>query len=162
MTETSSPYPIAGVPRRLAAMVYDSLLVFGVLFTATIPALFWDHQKRVGNDEVVHEITPIVEGIYFQLYLLLVVIAFFCWFWKKNGQTLGMQAWRLLLVADTGADVAVRQCLIRLLAAALSLLCFGLGYWWAWIDKEKLTWHDRLSKTRVVLLPKKSSTTAPS
>lgn len=150
-------YPVAGVIRRLAAMVYDSLLVFGVLFTATIPTVFFHQQKPVTNNEVIHELAPAISGVLFQLYLVAVVVVFFCWFWKRNGQTLGMQAWRLKLVTRDGTDLQLRHCLVRLLAAPLSLLCGGLGYWWAWIDRDGLTWHDRLSNTQVVLLPKKKS-----
>lgn len=148
-------YPVAGVIRRLAAMVYDSLLVFGVLFTATIPALFLHQQRQVTNNEVIHELSPLVDGLLFQLYLVAVVVVFFCWFWKRNGQTLGMQAWRLKLVSSDGNALLLRQCLVRLVVAPVSLLCGGLGYWWAWIDRQGLTWHDRLSNTRVVVLPKK-------
>lgn len=156
MNDSADEIPTAGVLRRIAAMVYDSLLVFGVLFTATLPALLVGRINQVRNDEVIHEISPLAEGIWFQLYLVLVVVAFFCWFWKKNGQTLGMQAWRLQIVSADGKPLRVSQCLIRLLGAAVSLLCFGLGYWWIWVDRDHQSWHDRLSRTRVVLLPKKS------
>lgn len=139
-------------------MVYDSLLLFGVLFTATLPALLLDHIRQVQNDEVIHELSPLAEGIGFQLYLVAVIVAFFCWFWKKNGQTLGMQAWRLQLRSNDGGELRLSQCLTRLLAAVLSIACLGLGYWWLWLDRDGLTWHDRLSKTRVVLLPKKKKT----
>lgn len=157
MNPTETELPTAGVIKRLAAMVYDSLLVFGVLFTATLPALLLSRITQVQNNEVIHELTPLAQGIVFQLYLLLVVIAFFCWFWKKNGQTLGMQAWRLQLVSRNGDTLRLSQCLLRLLGATISLLCIGLGYWWAWIDREHLTWHDRLSNTRVIVLPRKKN-----
>jgi len=38
--------------------------------------------------------------------------------------------------------------------ATLSLLLGGLGFWWAWLDRQRLTWHDRASGTRVVRMPK--------
>ena len=38
----------------------------------------------------------------------------------------------------------------------LSLLAAGLGFWWAWFDRERLTWHDHASGTRVVRVPKQS------
>jgi uncharacterized RDD family membrane protein YckC len=38
------------------------------------------------------------------------------------------------------------------MAALLSISCGGLGYLWALVDKERLTWHDRISGTRVVLI----------
>lgn len=153
----SPPLPVAGVVKRLAAMVYDTLLLFGVLFTATIPAVFIGDTRAVDEDEVIHEVSAPASGLLFQAYLLLIVVIFFCWFWKKNGQTLGMQAWRLRLESRDGQPLTLMQCLRRLLAAVLSLGCLGCGYWWAWLDRDGLTWHDRLSGTRVVVVPKQQS-----
>jgi uncharacterized RDD family membrane protein YckC len=39
----------------------------------------------------------------------------------------------------------------------LSWLPLGLGYFWILFDREGRAWHDRLSRTRVVLLPKRVS-----
>jgi len=33
------------------------------------------------------------------------------------------------------------------------LLPAGLGWWWMLVDRERLAWHDRLSGTRIVLVP---------
>jgi len=38
--------------------------------------------------------------------------------------------------------------------AQLSLLAAGLGFWWAWIDPDRLTWHDRASGTRLLRVRK--------
>jgi uncharacterized RDD family membrane protein YckC len=47
-----------------------------------------------------------------------------------------------------------RQALIRFLVAILSWGACGLGVLWILVDKDKRTWHDRASGTRVVVLPK--------
>ncbi len=156
MSSTAETFPPASVMRRLAAMTYDSLLVFGVLFAATLPTLLFDSQTEpaIKNEQVVHELHPLIAGWPFQLYLLTIFVAFFCWFWCRNGQTLGMQAWRLKLEGLSGERVTLQQCLQRLVGACISLACFGLGYWWVWFDKNAMSWHDRWSKTRVVVLPK--------
>ena len=137
-------------------MIYDSLLVFGVLFSATIPAVFLQNspEQAINNEQVVNEVPILADGPLFQLYLLSVYMAFFCWFWRRNGQTLGMQAWRLQIQDLDGGRISVWQCLKRLLGAMLSALCFGAGYWWMLLDKEQRCWHDRLSQSRVVVLPK--------
>lgn len=156
-TTPDTEHPPAGVVRRLSAMIYDSLLVFAVLFTATIPTIFIGNNaaQTVSNDVVIKDLNPLIEGWAFQLYLLMVFIGFFCWFWTRRGQTLGMQAWRLYVENQSGQKISLRQCLLRLVGATLSLAAGGAGYWWMWIDKSGLTWHDRWSGTRVVLLPKK-------
>ena len=35
-------------------------------------------------------------------------------------------------------------------ALSLSLLAGGLGFWWAWLDRNGLAWHDRVSGTRMI------------
>ena len=152
-----SPLPHAGLIKRLAAMVYDSMLVFGVLFTATVPVLFLESnmQETISNEQVINDLPRLVEGWAYQIYILCVYAGFFCWFWIKNGQTLGMQAWRLEIQNYSGGRISFKQSLIRFAAAFISALCLGAGYWWIWIDKDHQSWHDRLSKSRVVILPKK-------
>lgn len=85
---------------------------------------------------------------------LLTAMAFFGWFWLKNGQTLGMQAWRIKLVGFDDAQPTASKIAIRCLGAALSAACLGLGYLWCLIDSNGRYWHDYLSRTELVLLPK--------
>lgn len=158
MSSSTTNLPPAGVFRRLFAMVYDSLLVFAVLFAATIPFIILvDTQPQaIHNEDVVSDVPTLIDGWVFQCYLLLVLVSFFCWFWRKNGQTLGMQAWRLQIEDMKGNRISLKQCLLRLLGAGVSLACLGAGYWWIWIDKEGRSWHDHLSSSRMVQLPKKA------
>jgi len=122
MTDPQQALPSAGVIKRFAAMVYDSLLIFGLLFAATIPTLFLQTDQKLdkSNEQVVHELPTLVDGWPFQLYLLLVYVGFFVWFWRKNGQTLGMQAWRLRVETMTGEKISLTQCLQRIAGALIS------------------------------------------
>lgn len=133
-----SPAPV-GWPRRIAAMFYDSLLLFGVLFTATFILLPFTRGQPIGPNHAVYT-----------FYLLLVSYAYFGWFWTHGGQTLGMRAWRVTLVADPPRTLDWRRCLVRFAAALVSWAPAGIGFVWALWDKEKLAWHDRLSGTRLV------------
>lgn len=155
---TPSPSPVtASVVRRLSAMFYDALLLFAVLFAATlIPALVLQggQSPDMENGVVVHDLHPLLSGFPYQIYLLTISTLFLSWFWRRNGQTLGMQAWRLKLENLEGGTISWRQCAVRLAVGALSLLLCGAGYWWAWFDKDRRSWHDIASKSRVVLLPK--------
>lgn len=76
--------------------------------------------------------------------------------WRRGGQTLAMRAWRLRLVDATGGSPSWRQLGVRYGVGTLSLLLAGLGFWWAWLDRDRLTWHDRASGTRLLRLAKKS------
>jgi uncharacterized RDD family membrane protein YckC len=69
--------------------------------------------------------------------------------WRRGGQTLGMRPWRLRVIARDGGAPTWRAALVRYLVGSASLLLGGLGFWWAWIDRDRLTWHDRASGTRM-------------
>lgn len=155
-----------GLLRRLAAIGYDSLLVFSLLFGATwlyhlgtsslLPAAgTGDQAGGLATGEVVTAIEPVASGPAYNLFLLLVMMVFFTWFWKKSGQTLGMQAWRLRIDNLEGDRISYPQALLRYACAWLSALCFGLGYLWILVDPEQRSWHDKASRSKVVLLPKK-------
>lgn len=69
--------------------------------------------------------------------------------WRRGGQTLGMRPWRLRVVGIDGGPASTPALARRYLVGTLSLLLGGLGFWWAWVDRERLTWHDRFSATRM-------------
>lgn len=136
----------AGFLRRIAAMLYDALLVGALLFLATIPFI----AARGGE--------PVERGdnIVYQVTLLIVIYAFFVGFWSGSGRTLGMQSWRLQLENDQGEVPTVAQASLRLFASLLSWLPLGLGFLWQLWDSENLTWHDRISHTRLVHYPRET------
>ncbi|MFC0676907.1 RDD family protein [Lysobacter korlensis] len=76
--------------------------------------------------------------------------------WRRGGQTLGMRPWRIRVVGRDGQAAALPALLVRFGAGTLSLLLAGAGFWWAWIDRDRLTWHDRASGTRMIREPKRA------
>lgn len=155
-TPAGSPdsLPPPGLLRRLAAMLYDSLLVFAVAWTVTAVAVFL-RRESVGEAAIRASGKAAVSGLPLQIAIVIALAFFFGWFWTRTGQTLGMQAWRLRVQQPDGSPISWRQAVIRMGGAVLSMLCLGAGYWWLLFDREKCAWHDRLSGTRVVLLPKR-------
>ena len=141
----------AGVLRRFGAMLYDSLLVLALVFIVT--ALFLPF---TGGKAITPADSGALERVY-QAALLLVIVLFFCVFWTWRGQTVGMLAWRLRVERSDGTFLSWRDALIRLGGACVSFAALGLGYFWIWVDRDRLAWHDRWSGTRVVVLPKKKS-----
>lgn len=75
--------------------------------------------------------------------------------WRRGGQTLGMRPWRLQVTTPDGTPPTRRQLWLRYSVGTVSLLLGGLGLWWALIDRQRLSWHDRASGTRVRRLPKR-------
>jgi len=137
MSSTScSDCPPASLIKQLAAMLYDSLLIFAVLFFVSAIAIIFNQGEAI-------ESSP-----WFSLYLLFTLFTFYAWFWNKSGQTLGMRVWKIRIVAESGGNPGWGSCYLRLISALLSILCFGLGYWWRLFNPY--TWHDRLSKTSII------------
>ncbi len=138
-----------GLMRRFAAMLYDALLVTALLFLATIPFI------AARNFEAVEPGNPA-----YQLGLFIVIYVFFVGFWTTKGRTLGMQSWGLQLEDASGRVPGPGKASLRFFAAIVSAVAFGAGFLWQLVDKDRLTWHDRLSGTRLVYYPRKKKSSA--
>lgn len=136
---------LAGFRRRLASLLYESLLTLGILApTFMLPYVV------IG---LYASITP--PGWMLWLHLFGVLGAYFVWYWTRHGHTLAMQTWRLSLVrADDGRALGPGLALLRFALAWPSVLCLGAGLLWALVDRDRQFLHDRLAGTRIVLMPK--------
>lgn len=135
----------ASLLKRLGAMFYDFLLfgsavlLFGFLSMLAITA-------ATGTDVVPGSIFAKL----FFIYLLSFGYFFFGWFWTHGGQTLGMRAWKLEVITFDAQPISWTQALFRYIYSIISWIPFGAGYLWMLFDKNKLTFHDRVSKTAIV------------
>jgi uncharacterized RDD family membrane protein YckC len=133
----------ASLGRRFAAIFYDILLVFALMFLGTLPFI----AARGGE--------PVSPGnVPYQLTMLLIAYLFFTGYWCRHGRTLGMQSWRLMVETPDGKRPGIKAATLRFFAAIVSWLPLGLGFWWALWDKDHLAWHDRWSGTRLRHYPK--------
>lgn len=135
---------LAGLRRRLASMLYESMLLLGVLaLTFLVPYLILG---------AVASFTP--SGGVLWLHVFVVLGAYFVWYWRRGGQTLAMQTWRLKIVdACTGRTASLGRCWLRYALAWPSVLLGGVGLLWALVDRDRQFLHDRLAGTCIVLLP---------
>jgi uncharacterized RDD family membrane protein YckC len=134
----------AGFGRRLAALLYDLLLLAALLMIFTGGALFFTHGAAV---------VPATAGAWVYAYragLVLIISGYYLINWLRSGQTLGMRAWRLRVVTDSGKPLAFKAAALRLVVGALAWAPAALGVLWLYFDPDHLALHDRLSKTRVV------------
>jgi len=137
--ESSNTAVKPSIRRRLASMLYESLLLLGVLAVTFI---------------VPHLVLGIVRGLTLPggalwLHLFLVFGAYFVWYWSHSGQTLAMQTWKLELRTATGDIPSLRQAGLRYLLAWPSLALGGIGILWALVDRDRQFLHDRLAGTQV-------------
>lgn len=142
------------VGRRLLSVLYDLFAVFPLWLVTAIPFVLLD--IAISGD-VRHNIGPF-SALQWLLWLCcwLVTGLYATLSWQRGGQTLGMRAWRLRVVGNDGASPSIGALWKRYAIGTLSLLAAGIGFWWAWLDKARLSPHDRLSGTRLVRVPKKT------
>ncbi|MEP6505342.1 MAG: RDD family protein [Betaproteobacteria bacterium] len=152
----------APLVRRMAAFLYEGVLLFGVLAVAALVYGVAVHQtsgieKRSGLIAVCF----VVLGLYF--------IAL----WTRAGQTLAMKTWHLRVLTDRGLPLSPRRALARYLASwvwfvpPLALAgtvhlpnawsIFGLVVAWivlyalsALLNPSRQFWHDWLCDTAIV------------
>lgn len=171
--------PPAGLFSRLGALVSDALVVFGLLSLSTlflfVPILGWLNKKAMTPSEV----GWLWSLVYFAV-MGTVWFGFHGYFWTRSGQTIGMRAWRIRVVNERGGSITCTQALYRWLGAATpwvpcivllmtaerlgslplkylgqALSLVGVAAWlMMYFDTGRRTWHDRISRTYVIKLPK--------
>jgi uncharacterized RDD family membrane protein YckC len=129
-------------------MLYDTMLVLALVVVAFTLA-YLPLAMGMGIENLAEH--PVARHL-MTLWMLFVAVGFHAWFWTHGGQTLGMRAWRLRLIADDGGKVALKQALVRYAVAILSWLALGVGFLWILVDREKRAWHDIASGTRLILV----------
>jgi uncharacterized RDD family membrane protein YckC len=125
-----------GLPRRLASMVYEAVLLFAVGFFAAWLFFF----ASGGRDATAGASRHLL-----QLFIGVVFAAYFLWCWLRGGQTLAMKAWRIRLVELTPSKALMRFVLAVFLVPTLVSIV------WSLFDREGQFLHDRLAGTRLVL-----------
>ena len=100
-----------GLGRRLAALVYEGLLLFGVLMLSGWLYAGLTQQRHALEGRV---------GL--QVFLFLVLGVYFIWFWTHGGQTVALKAWRLRVVAADGLPLTQPRALARYLLSWLWFL----------------------------------------
>lgn len=146
-------------------MIYEAALVFGVLFFA---------------DAVFDIATQSKSALTFRharvVLIFFVMGSYFIFFWRRSGQTLAMQTWRIKLVNDNYQRVPLIKAIVRYCLAwmwflpgfiiayqiglkdARLLIPVTIGFC-AWAAtalfvKDGQFLHDKLAKTRLVEVPK--------
>ena len=117
-------------------------LVFSDLLSSSLYYMDVDKNIRQGNsflklwDVLFQNILPFIATI---------------WFWLKFQATPGKMATNLRLVdSQTGNTISKKQSIGRYFAQIISLVPFGVGYFWIALDKRNQSWHDKLAGTVVI------------
>lgn len=147
----TTPAPIT---KKLGAWLYDILISIAIWFLwglFTFPLIRWllgveDMQVDTGwQDTLTYRIYSMIPT--------LLLLTYFIGSHVRYGQTVGMSAWKIMVVQKDGKPITFRKALPR---AILSIL--GIGMLFSIVNKKRLGWHDLMTGTRVVSLPEKNST----
>lgn len=87
-------------------------------------------------------------GLYAAGYLLLVSIYFFL-FMLSGSQTPGMKLRNLIVVTRDDNPLEMRDSCMRGFGYVVSILPLMMGFIWAVVDPDHLTWADKVSGTFV-------------
>ncbi|WP_061177338.1 RDD family protein [Caballeronia pedi] len=147
--------------RRLATMLYEGVILFGVVFLA---GYLFSTLTQQRNGLTNHN--------WLMSWIGIVLAAYFVYFWTHGGQTLPMKTWRLKVVDTHGQPLRPGRALARYALAWLWFLpplalhpLFSLAVpqtlavFAAWValwaaaarlDPARQFLHDRLAGTRIV------------
>ena len=170
----------AGLLRRLGAILSDSLVLFGILALVTL-FVFVPVLNVLGKKAMVPSEVGWLLSVVYGLTLMGICFGFYGYFWARSGQTIGMRAWRLKLVSLEDRLLGWRQAFLRWLCAVapwvcgvflldlaesldwlfLKLMAYGvvilgaLDFLSMYTRLDRRCWHDRVSSSKVILLPER-------
>jgi uncharacterized RDD family membrane protein YckC len=106
MTNTDAPVlrPTPAITRRLAAFLYEGVLLFGVVMIAGYLYSALTQQRHALEGRTGQ-----------QLFQFLILGVYFVWFWSHGGQTVAMKTWHLRLQMRDGSPVSQVRALGRYL-----------------------------------------------
>jgi uncharacterized RDD family membrane protein YckC len=147
--------------RRLLCVVYEVVILFGVVFLA---GYLFSTLTQQRNGLTHHNLLS--------AWIALVVGVYFVWFWTHGGQTLPMKTWRLRIVDGALRPLTVPRAIARYVLAwlwfapplalhplmglpvpqTLIVLAAWVALWAStqWLDPDRQWLHDRLAGTRIV------------
>jgi uncharacterized RDD family membrane protein YckC len=132
-----------GLASRGVAAIADLALVQLVVLAvgAGVAFLVW----LFGGDPSTSVLAPTVGSGW-----LLLLGAYFVFFWSTTGQTPGMRILGLRVTAQDGRPLRARRSLVRFVTAVLTIAPLGLGLIPVLFDERRRAVHDLVARTVVV------------
>ena len=105
MINKVNKYEKIGFIKNIIICIYDLMLLFSVLFFMSLPWIIVTSGEAVTGN------------IFYQLYLLIIILTYYLWFWIKHGQTLGMKSWKTYVLNTDNTKINIRQGILRIILA---------------------------------------------
>ena len=146
----------------MACFVYEGVLLFGVVMVAGLLYALITRQQHA-----------LVGTTGLQVFVFVVLGAYFVTFWSRGGQTLAMQTWHIRLVTHEGLPVRKTRAVARYLLSWMWFLPALATVWWSglkggastlaallvgvlgyaaltWLHPQRQFWHDAVCGTRLI------------
>ncbi len=131
----------AGLIRRLLALLYDSILIIGIYMSYVILVTYLNGSALESQLEI----------LFLQFSFIIFIFLFYCYFWKfNNGQTLGMQVWKIKLASLGKEEININKMVLRCALSMVFSLLFLSNFIFIIFNKERKTLGDYFSKTRLL------------
>ena len=140
----------AGFGIRLTAALIDAAILVAVL--TLIAGAFWFFDN--GNVPLSVEARRQTPGAFALFWILaaLLILGYNTLCIAATGHTPGKQLMGIMVLRQDGVSVTPRAAVVRALAALLSAVALGLGFWAILWDRDRRAWHDKIAGTDVVAL----------
>ena len=131
----------AGLMRRLLALLYDGILIIGIYMSYVILVTYLNGSALESQIEI----------LFLQFSFIIFIFLFYCYFWKfNNGQTLGMQVWKIKLVSSGNEEININKMVLRCALSMIFSLVFLSNFIFIIFNKERKTLGDYFSKTKLL------------
>ncbi len=147
---------LAPISVRLTAYVIDAFIlsvasqtIFRMLtLYGIVPPLAASDYVRLNSRQGYYPAQLLISLL---VYLAVSIVFNLYFLTQQNGQTPGKYLRKIRVASLNGEKITYRQALIRNeLGYFLSAMFLFLGFFWAFFDKKRQTWHDKLANTVVV------------
>jgi len=141
VTEAGEAAPEGMLPaplsRRFLAGLMDAVVL--VLGAAVFGIIFWRSGGHMSSSSINYAVLGVVA--------LILIFAYFGLFTALTSTTPGLLLMGYEIRNLHGAYPTPRESFWRAFGILVSLSALTLGFIWAWLDSDTLTWHDRMSGT---------------
>jgi uncharacterized RDD family membrane protein YckC/RNA polymerase subunit RPABC4/transcription elongation factor Spt4 len=130
---------------RAFAFIIDSLLVTGITSIFLLLPLI----AGAGNILSFADFSGVFLLSFYFLFIIFHLL-YYTYFLTITGQTPGKAVFNLKVVGKGGLKLDWQEALLRAFGYILSSIPLGMGFIWAFFDKNNEAWHDKLTGSRVV------------
>jgi uncharacterized RDD family membrane protein YckC len=130
--------------RRLSVAFYEAAMVFGIYF---LPSYLYLSLSNTRFEDLQQ---GGLRAWLYQFFIFIIFAIYFGWSWSNGRRTLAQKTWGVRIVNLDGTGLSQRRAVLRYTLAWCSVLCGFMGFFYAFLNKERLFLHDKILGTRII------------